>query len=431
MEQIASQSRPLITVITVCRNTVNEIEETIKSVINQTYNHIEYIIIDGGSTDGTIDVIKKYADKISYWVSEPDDGIYDAMNKGIEKATGEWINFLNSGDIFSSEKTLESIFSNNYKSYDVIYGNSASVDGNGTRCHYRAENPLSNLKKKPIYRHGCSFVRASVHKNNLFDLSLKKKLYYALDYHLIYSLYKKGFKFAYTDNEIQIYQLDGTSNQAIKSIELNYLITHDLNLSFLQKLNLQIILFATKIKRNATIKRIQLYIFSSAQFFINHIVSHIPCWRLRKAFYRLVKMKIGYGSEINLSQYILAPHHISIGEFSHINQGCLLDARSPIIIGNSVSISHRVSLMTGGHNYNSSNFVGIFKPIYIKDYVWIGVNSTILQGVTIGEGAVIAAGSVVTKDVAPYTIVGGIPAKKIGERRKELNYKCSLGVPFI
>ena len=88
----------LISVITVSYNAVSTIEQTILSVINQTYSNIEYIIIDGGSTDGTIDIIRRYEDKIAYWVSEPDRGIYDAMNKGASKANGEYIAFLNSDD---------------------------------------------------------------------------------------------------------------------------------------------------------------------------------------------------------------------------------------------------------------------------------------------------------------------------------------------
>ena len=92
------QDQVLISVVTVSYNAVSTIEQTILSVINQTYPHIEYIIIDGGSTDGTVDVIKKYADKITYWVSEPDKGIYDAMNKGLRRVRGDWCVFMNSGD---------------------------------------------------------------------------------------------------------------------------------------------------------------------------------------------------------------------------------------------------------------------------------------------------------------------------------------------
>jgi len=92
------QNKPLISIITVVFNSEKYIEETILSIINQTYQNIEYIIIDGGSTDSTIDIIKKYENKISYWISEKDGGVYDAMNKGIKVSNGEWINFINAGD---------------------------------------------------------------------------------------------------------------------------------------------------------------------------------------------------------------------------------------------------------------------------------------------------------------------------------------------
>lgn len=101
-----SSNAPLISVVTVSYNAVNTIEETILSVINQTYPNIEYIIIDGESTDGTVDVIKKYADRIAYWVSEPDKGIYDAMNKGIKVALGDFFFFLGADDLFYSATTL-------------------------------------------------------------------------------------------------------------------------------------------------------------------------------------------------------------------------------------------------------------------------------------------------------------------------------------
>lgn len=88
-----------VSIITVSYNAADTIEETIKSVINQTYDNIEYLIIDGGSTDGTVDIIKKYSNCIAYWVSEPDKGIYDAMNKGVRKAIGDYILFLGADDI--------------------------------------------------------------------------------------------------------------------------------------------------------------------------------------------------------------------------------------------------------------------------------------------------------------------------------------------
>ena len=107
---LSKETDTLISVVTVSYNAVSTIEQTILSVINQTYPNVEYIIIDGGSTDGTVDIIKKYADKIAYWVSEPDKGIYDAMNKGGLKTTGDFIQFLNAGDWLENEHVIEKIF---------------------------------------------------------------------------------------------------------------------------------------------------------------------------------------------------------------------------------------------------------------------------------------------------------------------------------
>lgn len=125
---------PRITVVTVSFNAKEGIERTILSVINQTYTNVEYIIIDGGSTDGTVDVVKKHEPRISYWVSESDKGIYDAMNKGIKKATGEWLIMLNAGDIFSDNQVLEKIFSKDIPSnISFLYSNYYSRRPNGQR----------------------------------------------------------------------------------------------------------------------------------------------------------------------------------------------------------------------------------------------------------------------------------------------------------
>ncbi len=123
--------KPLITVITVVFNGVDKLEDTIKSVISQAYDNVEYIIIDGGSTDGTLDIIRKYEGQIDYWVSEKDEGIYDAMNKAITLASGEWIYFLNSGDAFIEENILSHIRSYlNQSSYSVVAGKVAVVRNN-------------------------------------------------------------------------------------------------------------------------------------------------------------------------------------------------------------------------------------------------------------------------------------------------------------
>lgn len=135
---------PKITIVTVCFNAVKSIEETMLSVLNQTYLNIEYIIIDGGSTDGTVDIIKKYADRLAYWVSEPDKGIYDAMNKGITVATGDYINFMNAGDTFASGSSVSDTFTEtDTTGPDIIYGNAIEKDREGKITHHVA---LDNVR---------------------------------------------------------------------------------------------------------------------------------------------------------------------------------------------------------------------------------------------------------------------------------------------
>ena len=109
LAEAGSSDYPLFTVITVVFNGGKLLESTILSVQNQSYSDVEYIIIDGRSTDGTLDIIRKYEDAIDYWVSEPDKGIYDAMNKGIRHARGEWLYFLNCGDCLVDREVLEKV----------------------------------------------------------------------------------------------------------------------------------------------------------------------------------------------------------------------------------------------------------------------------------------------------------------------------------
>ena len=122
MNSMNKNSNPLITIITVVLNGDKNIEKTIKSVVDQSYNNIEYIIIDGASTDKTIDIIKQYEDKISFWISESDNGIWDAMNKGLKYANGEIIGFLNSDDVYYPDTVsiVNKYFTNN--KIDFLFG---------------------------------------------------------------------------------------------------------------------------------------------------------------------------------------------------------------------------------------------------------------------------------------------------------------------
>ena len=160
-----------ITVITICFNAESIIEETILSVLKQTYKNLEYIIIDGASSDNTINIVNKYKDKISKIVSEPDKGIYDAMNKGIEHATGEWINFMNAGDKFVSDHVLEDIFFQTIsKSVSFIYSD-CNICLNQKRLY-----TLETSVEKGIIQHQCSIYRRSLHDTCGLYISYRKNI---------------------------------------------------------------------------------------------------------------------------------------------------------------------------------------------------------------------------------------------------------------
>lgn len=178
-----------ITVVTVVFNGENEIENTIKSVLSQDYPNIEYIIIDGGSVDRTLDIIRKYQSKVDYWKSEADLGIYDAMNKAISLATGRWINFMNAGDEFYSSSTVSDVFLNEPDGVGVVYG--------GVEILYadfsRTELPgwPRRLWSGMQYCHQSAFVRTDYHKTHKFN-SVNK---IAADLHFFYKAYRDGVQF--------------------------------------------------------------------------------------------------------------------------------------------------------------------------------------------------------------------------------------------
>ena len=208
-----------VTVVTVVFNNIGGIRATIESVINQTLP-CEYIIIDGESTDGTVDIIKEYDAYIDYWVSKPDNGIYDAMNKGIKAATGEWILFMNSGDTFHNEYVLERIFSQSYNdNVGVIWGNTDL---------YREGKYVTKYKNRPFYEHlstafrgvgichQSTFVRTSLAKQLMFDTSYR----ITADFNMMYLIYKQGYTFVHNPITISHFDLSGVSSTNASKIFL-------------------------------------------------------------------------------------------------------------------------------------------------------------------------------------------------------------------
>lgn len=314
--------RNKISVITVVFNDVAHIKETMESYFSQTWEEKEYIVIDGGSTDGTADIISKYADRLAYWCSEPDGGIFDAMNKGIKYAEGDWINILNSGDLYASPHSLEQAIRRapDIEHADILFGNSIErSEENGDV--FKRTSDFNLMEYGPIYRHGSSLVRAKVHKDHLFHIEQQSKYGYALDWLLIYELYKKGFHFQKTEATIEIYQLDGTSYGYEQNLKYNRMIITGKALTMTDKI------FIKKTILKEAFKQSILYRWMIAfltEYTLNDILPHIPFWTVRNFWMRCLKMKIGKGTFVMKRVYIMTPQQLTIGQYSHINRGCLL-----------------------------------------------------------------------------------------------------------
>ena len=168
---VLTNNRMRISIITINYNNAIGLEKTIKSVISQDFKDYEYIIIDGGSNDGSVDIIKKYADKIDFWVSEPDKGIYNAMNKGVSHAHGKYLNFMNSGDILYNNYVLRNIFARNY-SEDIITGTTIGNDDNDIRFSTEDKITFLTLYRSTI-SHQASFIKTELLHKYPYNENLK------------------------------------------------------------------------------------------------------------------------------------------------------------------------------------------------------------------------------------------------------------------
>ncbi len=171
---------------------------------------------------------------------------------------------------------------------------------------------------------------------------------------------------------------------------------------------------------------LRLIVGGTIAFLYNQLVGHVPSRHLRRGYLKLYLGALGAKSNIQLGCRFLNGRKVHLGQRNVVNFGCLFDGRKfSIKIGADVSIGPEATILTLGHDPQSPTFENRGGDVVIGDRVWIGYRAIVMPGVTIGEGAVVAAGAVVTKDVEPFTIVGGVPAKPIGKRNRELSYQLN------
>ena len=199
------KGEPLVSIITIAYNSAANIEATIKSVLAQTYPHIEYIIIDGGSTDGTADIINRYAHQLKYWVSEKDRGISHAFNKGLEQASGEITGLLNASDVYLPDAVAIAV--NALQNADIAYGDLRYEKNE--QFVYTQKGDHNLLIKEMSVNHPTVFIKSKWYKEfGGFD----ERLRCAMDYDLLLRFYLQGAKFTNTNKEMAVMSLEGMSD---------------------------------------------------------------------------------------------------------------------------------------------------------------------------------------------------------------------------
>lgn len=211
-------------IVTVSYNCKSMIEKTIQSVLQQDFTDKEYIIIDGGSTDGTLEIIKQYQHGITFWCSEPDGGIYQGMNKGIAQAQGEWILFLNAGDIFAEKETLTKVFPFTIqKENDVLYGD-IFIFKNNEKILKQALEPCN--KQRMFFCHQAAFVRTAIMKQHPFDTRFTM----SADFYFFKLCYLTQKKFRHLPVVVSVYDRTGISNKyRIKGLKENIQVIKELD----------------------------------------------------------------------------------------------------------------------------------------------------------------------------------------------------------
>ncbi|SRR5579883_145959 len=201
-------SRPKVSVVTVNFNMADEIAGTLDSVLAQDYPNFESIVIDGGSSDGSREIIASYGDRLAHWVSEPDKNLYDGMNKGVRLASGDWVLFMNSGDQFADSGVLSAMFADDHADADVLYGHHVRryPEQNIERV-IRAEPPQV-LPLRMHCAHQSLFMRRKILLDRPFSLSLL-----AADYDAILDAYVSGKKFKMIDCVVSINAVGGRSDK--------------------------------------------------------------------------------------------------------------------------------------------------------------------------------------------------------------------------
>ena len=406
-----------VSVITAVRNGAATVRQALESVLAQDHPAIEYIVIDGASTDGTADIIREYQDRLAYFISEPDRGISDAWNKGLARATGDYIAFLNADDHYHPNFIRRSLAARTGAPREVIYGATAVEEGDEVQDLIERRFQPSAIAGGFGFRHpSCLVSAATFEAAGRFDADVR----IACDTDFLLRCVQQQAVFTYS-GAVVFMRRGGVSDRHWQRAAHEYLgrlvhhgfltpaqARHQARLIPLRALNRQLGLMPWL--RQA---KTQAYFLGLRALNLVHTL--LP-FALRPLLYRACGLQVDRSAAIQGGVRFFHIGRLTVGAGSVINRGVYLDNRVGVHIGRHVSVAHDVKLYSLGHAIHDDLFAAKGRPVRIDDHAVLFAGAMVMPGVHIGEGAVVLAGAVVTRDVPPLRVVGGNPAQDLGPR---------------
>lgn len=410
--------KPLVSVITAVRNGARTLREAMESVLSQDYPHIEYIVIDGGSTDGTQEIVKSYGERIAYFISEKDSGISDAWNKGVRAARGDYIAFLNADDLYQPSFIRRSVAALAGADLEIVYGSTVVITEEGdTEAVLPARFVRSKVALGFGLRHpACLTSRALFEVAGMFDEGVR----IACDTDFLLRCVKAGAVFTQSSGVLMM-RRGGISDQQWRRAAHEYISRLEVH-GFLdangvkhQRRLVPLRYFNRQLRVMPMLRHFKTQTYFLGLAFLNRLHGCLPYF-VRPILYRLCRYEVSPSATLQGGVRFFHVGRLQVGADSVVNRGAYLDNRSGIRIGSHVSVAHDVKIYSLGHEIHDDLFGAKGRPVEIGDHAVLFAGAMVMPGVKVGEGAVVLAGAVVTRDVAPFRVVGGNPAADLGPR---------------
>lgn len=429
-------SSPIISVIVAVRNAEQFLRPTLLSLAQQTLQNFEVLLIDGASTDGTLQVAAEFGDLIHAQVSEPDTGIADAWNKGLRLARGNWLIFLNAGDLLHRDHFKRAAMFMNAQTTQptILYCDVLKFNARQMPTIKISGRPpsLRGIRRGSIgFAHPGSLAATACFKAvGAFDARLR----IAIDTDWLLRCFKAGHQFQKFAS--CAYMADGgISDRKFSAAMREYFsCTTRLDFTTHQQAALRSALLPIAREGLRAFRAIAQKALRSLKHalvsLLNSGAQVLPFFWLRRLYFKALGFKLARGASIGMGFGFYLPSRIHLGENSVVNRNCLFDNRALISVGDNVSIARNVSIFTGGHDPHSPFFEMTTAPVLIEDHVVIFAGAMLMPGIKVGKGAVIYGGAVVTQDVEPLSVVGGVPARPLGTRAMVPGYALNYPYPL-